>query len=100
MRQTIRSVDPMSLAKILGVLYAGIGLLIGAIVSLVSLLGFAAALGGGGPERGAFGMLFGVGAIIAAPIFYGILGLIGGLIAGFLFNVAAKLGGGLVIDLE
>lgn len=98
MRQTIRSVEPFSLAKILGVLYAGIGLIFGALFSLVSLFGFMGGMAAG--EGRAFGMLFGVGAIVILPVFYGIVGLIGGLIAGFLFNIAAKIGGGLVIDLE
>jgi hypothetical protein len=101
----IKRVGALSLAKVAAVLYAGMGLLFGGLVSLFSLLGAAAWMtrpgaqpdGPGGPM---FGALFGVGAIILLPIFYGILGFIGTLIAATLFNVAARMTGGVEIEVQ
>ena len=96
----IRRVDPVSAAKVLGVVTACLGLLFGACISLFSLvLGGLAASSSDEPVFGAFlGMLFGAGAIIIMPIVYGIIGFISGLIYAFFFNLAAKFTGGLVVD--
>jgi hypothetical protein len=45
-------------------------------------------------------VLFGVGFIIFLPIFYGILGFIGGLITAWTYNLVARFAGGLEIELE
>jgi hypothetical protein len=92
----VRRVGPLSFAKITGVLYALMGLLFGAIFSLVSLAGFAAASG----QEGAAGMLFGVGAIVILPIFYGVLGFLFSLIGAALYNLIAGWVGGVELDLQ
>lgn len=52
-------------------------------------------------EDGAFaGMLFGVGAIIALPVFYGIMGFIGGIIMALLYNFTTGVIGGLEVEVE
>lgn len=91
----VRRVGPMSFAKISGVLYALVGLVFGAFISLFSLVGGA---GKGGP--GAMGVIFGVGAIVAAPIFYGVLGFVFSLIGAALYNLIAGWVGGLEIDVS
>ncbi len=93
----LKRVGAMSLAKISGVLYAAIGLIIGAVVSLLAMLGMAANMGG---SANPMGMLFGVGAIICLPIFYGLVGFIGALIGAGLYNVLAGVVGGVRLDLE
>ena len=93
---TIKRIHPMSLAKVSGFLYAMLGLIIGLCVTLLSLAG----AGKGGPLAGAFGAMFGVGAIIVFPILYGVIGFIGSLIGAALYNVAAGVVGGIVIDTE
>ncbi|MEO5763005.1 MAG: hypothetical protein ABIR28_11905 [Vicinamibacteria bacterium] len=96
--QTIDRIGPMSAAKIMGVLYALIGLFIGGLVTLVSVMG--AALGGAATkDLGGFGII-GMAAIVIAPICYGILGFIGGLIAAALYNLVAKFSGGIEIELS
>jgi hypothetical protein len=97
----IRRVRIPSLVKVLGLIYACIGLVAGALLSLASV--FAAAGGWSfGHELGAtWGpILFGAGAIIALPIVYGIMGTIVGLLVGFVYNTIAGTVGGLEIDLE
>jgi hypothetical protein len=97
----IRRVGVLSAAKIAGVLYATLGLVIGAIIALLALAGFALQSASGEESVPAiFGALFGVGAVIFFPILYGILGFIFiGLIAA-LYNLAAGLIGGLVIEVQ
>lgn len=96
--QQISRIGVLSLAKIMGVLYAFLGLVIGGFISLFAILGagFAARQNEGSP----LGFLFGVAAIVVAPIFYGCLGFIGGLVTAPIYNLAAKLAGGIEVDLE
>jgi hypothetical protein len=42
--------------------------------------------------------MFGVGAIVLLPIFYGVLGFLGTLIMALLFNFAAGVTGGIEVD--
>jgi len=94
---TITRVGPLSIAKIAGLLGVVIGLIFGAFVSLFSLAG--AAFGAGaGEDRAMFGALFGVGAIILLPIFYGCMAFVMTLIQAWLFNVAAGMVGGVEIE--
>lgn len=93
----ITKVSAISVAKVAAVLYAGVGLLIGALLSLLGMAGLTAALAetGGGAF---FSVLFGVGAIIIMPIVYGIVGFIGSFIFASLFNVAAGMTGGIEVE--
>jgi hypothetical protein len=77
--------------------YAAIGLIIGAILSMVALAGGMAANSSGGAGMGA---MLGAGAIIAAPIFYGCIGFIGTLVFAALYNVVANVIGGIQVDVE
>jgi hypothetical protein len=93
---TITRVGPLSAAKIAGLLYVVIGLLVGAMFSLFAMAGgFANADTEG---AGVMAAMFGVGAIIIAPIFYGCIGFVGTLIMAALFNVAAGIVGGIEVD--
>ena len=95
----IRRVNPISAAKVFGVLGVMVGLFIGACWSLFAMTVGALAGAAANDARGPlFAMLGGVGAIIIVPIFYGIVGFIGGLIQSALFNLAAKWVGGLEIE--
>jgi hypothetical protein len=58
---------------------------------------FASEAGDGAPFLGA---LFGVGAIIVLPIFYGVLGFIAFAIGAVLYNVLAGMVGGLRVEVE
>jgi hypothetical protein len=96
----IRRVSPLSCAKIGGLLYALLGLIIGACFSLVFfLLGASMNLGdeGGGPM---LRMLFGTGAIVLMPLLYGLMGLVGGAVTGLLYNLAAGVVGGIEIEVQ
>jgi hypothetical protein len=81
--------------------YALIGLIFGIFVALAALLGVlgaAAANSGGLAETIGFGIGGGLIGIVVLPIFYGIMGLIVGLISAALYNVVARLVGGIRIE--
>ncbi len=47
-----------------------------------------------------FGLLFGIGAVLALPIFYGLLGFVGTLISAAIYNGLANVLGGVVFEFE
>ena len=99
----IKRLGALSMAKLMGLLYAGIGLLFGGIFALFSLLGGGAMMASGSEGSGmGMGLMAGMGlaAVLVLPILYGCLGFIAGLISAFLFNLAAKFTGGLEIDIQ
>ena len=96
----IKRIDPVSFASTYAVVLAGIGLCIGAVFALVSLVGGSMIPKGEASGIPMGGAIFGVGAIIALPIMYGIFGFIGGLIGAIVYNIAAKFTGGVAIDTE
>ncbi|MFH1701377.1 MAG: hypothetical protein ABIE07_12425 [Candidatus Zixiibacteriota bacterium] len=94
----IKKIGVFSCAKISGILYALMGLIIGAIFSFISLVSsvFSGDLGGGQ----LMGMFFGIGAIILLPIFYGLLGFVSAAIGSWFYNLVAGWIGGIEIILE
>ena len=95
----IRKVGIGSVVKVAGVLYALLGLVIGFCVALFAMMGLGlAAANSDAPAW--FGPFFGVGAIIVLPIFYGVMGAIGGAIMGALYNVVAGITGGLEVEVQ
>jgi hypothetical protein len=92
----LKRVGVLSVGKIMGAIYAVIGLLAGGLLALFGILG--ASLGG---SQGALpGAGLGLAAIVLCPLIYGVLGFIGGLIAGALYNVFAGVVGGIELDLQ
>jgi hypothetical protein len=98
----VRRVGVVSLAKVLGVLYGAIGLILGLIFSLLSVMGlaFGAAFNESGGPEAVIGAFFGIGAIILLPLFYGGIGFISGLLTAALYNLTARLVGGLEIEVD
>lgn len=96
----VKRIGPLSLAKVMGLVYGGLGLIVGAVVSLVAVLG--AAVGFSHRAGGAtfVGLLFGAGAVILLPIFYGLLGFVCGAVGAWIYNLAAGAVGGLELELE
>jgi threonine/homoserine efflux transporter RhtA len=93
----INRIAPMSLAKISGTLYAFLGLIIGAIFSLIAVGGrFASSDPGGAGMMAAMG----VGAIVVFPILYACAGFVGALIGASLYNVVSKMVGGIQVDVQ
>jgi hypothetical protein len=100
---TLKRIGIGSAAKIAGAMYGAMGLIFGFIFFVISLFGAGLASqfaegSEGGPAW--VGALFGVGAIVLFPLLYGVLGLILGAISAGLYNLFARLVGGLVVELE
>jgi len=90
----VRSVAPLSVAKIAGLLYVLIGVIVGAIVALAALAGAFV----GGDDAGLIGSLMGVGAIVVFPLIYGCVGFVSTLIGAVLYNLVAGMVGGIRIE--
>ncbi len=90
----INRVGPLSAAKVVGLLYAIVGLAMGAIFSLVSTLG------GFSSGRGDASPFFGAAAVVIFPVAYGVIGFLMTLIITWLYNGLARLVGGIEIDLR
>ena len=101
---TIRRFSVFSVAKIQGLLAFVIGLLIGIIYGLFFMI-FGAAMSSLAPRDsqvmgGAGAIVIGLVIMIAVPVFYGILGFIGGAIGALVYNLAAGVVGGVRFELE
>ena len=99
--RTVTRIDVLSAAKFGGVFYGGLGLLIGGCLMVVGLLMSAA--GAAQVEKSGFpmaGALLSVGAVVFVPVFYGVIGFIGGAVMSALYNLVAHWMGGLRIELS
>jgi len=97
----IKRIGVLSAAKMMGILTALGGLLAGAVLSLMAVIGVSAGSMNGGPGGGSgpAGLLFGLGAIICLPLVYGAIGFVVGAVEAFVYNFAAGLMGGIEIEL-
>ncbi len=96
----LKRIDPLSVAKVTAILYGAMGLLFGGLFSLLALMGFALDNSSTGAEAALTSMIFGVGAVIILPLFYGILGGIFAALGAMLYNLIARFFGGIRVDLE
>ncbi len=99
----IKRLRVLSVAKIVGGVYAGVGLLVAAILASVFLI--AALIGSAATEEfaaaGLAGGVFGALVIlIFAPLFYGVLGFIVGIVGAFVYNLMAGWIGGIEVEVE
>ena len=90
----VKSVEVFSVAKITGLLYFCLGLILAPFFLLIGLMG--SALGQRSPIAG----LFGVGFAVLLPFLYGIFGFIAGLIWALLYNLFARWVGGIEVELD
>lgn len=103
MQTTIRRFGVLSVGKIMGATYALLGLIFGAMFSLFAVLGATAGLmssGNGGGEEAVFGLIFGAGAIIFLPLFYGFMGFLSGVIGSAIYNLVSGFVGGIELELQ
>jgi len=99
----IKSVGVMSVAKVMGLIYGALGLLIVPIflvIGLASSMAVKQAQAAGGNIPAALGPVFAVMMAIAAPIMYGLIGFITGAISALIYNLIAGWVGGIEMELE
>lgn len=95
----IRKVGALSVGKVLGILYAILGLFIGAAIAVASMLGFLVQAGNGG-DASPLAVIFSVAAVVILPVFYGVLGFIFGAIGSLVYNVVASMVGGIELTVD
>ena len=91
----LRNIGVVSAGKICCVLYAAVGFILGSFFTLFSLV---SELGGG--NQYGFDVIFGVGAIVILPLFYGVMGLVCGIIGAALYNLIAGVIGGIELEFD
>ena len=96
----IRRIGVLSLALMLGLLSAALGLLIGLFFACSAIL-FSATLVSATEDLGfgGGGILFGLIYAVCFPILYGIIGFITGAVFGILYNIIAGIAGGIKLEL-
>ena len=95
-RTVIRKVEVTSVAVFMAIIYAVIGFIVGLFFFLFGGI-FAAAM----EEAGGVGMgALGAAGMIIFPFFYAFIGFIMGAVIAIIFNVFAKMIGGLAIWLD
>ena len=93
----LKRIGPVSCAKVVGTLYAILGIVIGVIVSLAVLAG---GIASNVSRNAALGTIIGAGSVVFFPILYGVIGFVASLIGAWLYNVIAGLVGGIEMDLQ
>jgi hypothetical protein len=91
----VKSVGVLSVAKIMGLIYACMGLIFAPFFLLMGLLGSAL-----GQQNSPLAGIFGVGFAVLMPVLYGVIGFIAGLIGALLYNLFARWVGGFELQLE
>jgi hypothetical protein len=91
--RVIQSVGVFSVAKIMGLIYAAMGLIIMPFLLLAAVFGSMASVKNA-PLSGMFGIVFAV----MAPVLYGAMGFVCGAIGAGLYNLLAKWVGGIEVS--
>jgi hypothetical protein len=92
MIQRVTRVGVGQMAKVLGVLYFLLGILMSAIFAVVGSMIPATEMEGAA--------MFGTGMLIALPLLYGVAGLVFGALIGWLYNLVAGWTGGFELEFE
>ncbi len=95
----IKKINVVSSGKMVGMMYSLLGLLFGAIFSLMVILGVDPSQAARTPGT-ELGVYTGAFSVIAFPILFGIAGFIAGLLGAVFFNLAARWCGGLLIETQ
>jgi uncharacterized membrane protein YhdT len=95
--QRIRSIGVLSLAKVSGLCYGAMGLLLAPIFLLFAAIG---SMVPRQPGMAGFPAVFGVAFAICAPILYGAMGFVMGALGAFIYNLIAGWIGGIEIELQ
>jgi hypothetical protein len=104
MKRRIKRIAPLQAGKMLGVLYACMGLIFLPFFALAGIAGAFAqqaqqAHNAGGPPAALMGaLMFGFG--IFMPIIYGAMGFIFGVIIAAIYNLIAQWIGGIEVEVE
>jgi hypothetical protein len=99
----IKKLGVLSVAKMYAVIMTVMSLLISIPYGLFIMVFGMAMMGGGGRgglAAGGSSIVIGLLTMIGVPIFYGVIGFIGGAIGALLYNLFAGMVGGIEIEVE
>jgi hypothetical protein len=91
----IKSVGVFSVAKIMGLIQACFGLVLAPFFLLIGMLGSLA-----GQHETPFAGMFGVFFALLMPVIYGVMGFVFGAIGALLYNLFARVAGGIELEME
>jgi hypothetical protein len=91
---SVRSIDVMSCAKMTGIIYGCLGLI---VVPFILVVGLGSLLRGGSNSFSGLAMSL---LAILAPIFYGFMGFLMGGLTAWAYNFAARYIGGIRLELR
>jgi hypothetical protein len=91
----VKSVGVLSVAKIMGLIYACMGLIFAPVFLVVGMMGSLVA-----QDKNPLAGMAGVVLAVLIPFIYGAMGFIIGAICALLYNLLAKLVGGFELELE
>jgi hypothetical protein len=95
----IRHIGVWSAARMYAAISGAAGLFFGFCIAALSMIG--AGFAAPGDDTPAWlAPVFGMGAIVALPLFYAIMGLVAGAIGALIYNLFAGMVGGLEIDVQ
>lgn len=100
MKRTLKRVAPLQFGKIIGLLYGLIALLFTPFILLVAILGSLA------PDHAQQGpptiIIVGIGLILCAviPMFYAAMGFVIGIVGAAIYNLLARMVGGIQFEVE
>lgn len=89
----VRRVGVEQMAKMLGALYLLLGIVFAAIFAVIGAM---VPMAGAGEDA----TMFGPGFLIAMPFLYGLLGLVFGALVAWLYNIVAGWTGGIELELS
>ena len=95
----LKRIEPVSCAKVYGLLCVFIGLIVGLFVAIAFWVTSKVMGPSMGPVGGA-SFFFGGSAVISFPIFYGIFGFIMGYLSAVVYNWIAGMIGGIELEFE
>ena len=94
-KRTLKRVAPLSAGKVLALLYGAMGLIFLPIFLIIALVSSNAP----NAQRG-LPAIMGLGFALAAPIIYAVMGFIGGVVSAAIYNLVAKMVGGIEVEVE
>ena len=97
---SIQSIGVVSCAKVLGVVYAALGLLLVPFFLVAMLVGAFAGKSPADHLADAIAIIVGLVLMVLVPVLYGAMGFAMGALGAWIYNIAAKKLGGIEIELR
>lgn len=100
MTKRLKKIEPVQLAKMLGVIYGLMSLVFVPFFLIFSVIASMVPHMGPGPGPLPIMLGIGIGFMIFAPLLYGFIGFITGLIGACVYNLVAQWIGGIEVEVE